>query len=217
MWQWLGALGIVFSVLFVGSTMVFSGNEPDIKANAATVVSYFNDHRTAQLTSVFLGAVAALVFAFFLSALRRRLCRGGSDGDALSTAMTIGGAVYVGGFLLMAVVRFAELDAAHLQQADVVHVLNVVDNDDFFPVVVGLAVVTLATGIAALVRPILPRWLGWASIILGVLAVAGPLGQVAFVATPLWTLAIGVVLARGGDRPPPPVPATTLTDPATVS
>jgi hypothetical protein len=43
----------------------------------------------------------------------------------------------------------------------------------------------------------MPRWLAWASVGLGVIAVAGPLGAVAFMITPLWTLAIGIVLLRG--------------------
>jgi hypothetical protein len=56
--------------------------------------------------------------------------------------------------------------------------------------------VTLGTGVAALRSGALPRWLAWASVGLGILAVAGPLGAVAFLITPLWTLAVGIVLFR---------------------
>jgi hypothetical protein len=42
----------------------------------------------------------------------------------------------------------------------------------------------------------LPKWLGWASVVLGVLAVAWPLGAIAFVIAPVWTLATGIVLFR---------------------
>jgi hypothetical protein len=59
-----------------------------------------------------------------------------------------------------------------------------------------LSMVVAATGIAALRTGALPRWLGWASIGLGVLAVAGPLGGIAFLLAPVWTLVVGIVLIR---------------------
>lgn len=42
----------------------------------------------------------------------------------------------------------------------------------------------------------LPKWLAWVSVVLGVSAVAGPLGAVAFLIAPVWRLAVGVVLSR---------------------
>ena len=68
--------------------------------------------------------------------------------------------------------------------------------DAWVPVVVGLSILALGTGISALRSETLPKWLGWASVGLGVLAVAGPLGGIAFLVAPLWTLVMGVVLFR---------------------
>ena len=68
--------------------------------------------------------------------------------------------------------------------------------DDFIPFIAGLATLALGTGIAGLRSGALPGWLAWASVGLGILALAGPLGAIAFVITPVWTLALGIVLAR---------------------
>jgi hypothetical protein len=43
----------------------------------------------------------------------------------------------------------------------------------------------------------LPVWVGWVSLVLGVLAVAGPLGFFAFLGFPLWVAAVAVVLFIG--------------------
>jgi hypothetical protein len=112
----------------------------------------------------------------------------------------VGGAVYIGGFLFGAVIQLTLVDAAHYHQLGIVQTLNFLSQDDWVPVVVGLSIVALGTGIAGLRSRALPRWLSWASVALGLLAVAGPLGGVAFLITPAWTLAVGIVLARRIDE-----------------
>jgi hypothetical protein len=55
----------------------------------------------------------------------------------------------------------------------------------------------LATGLRALQAAVVPRWLAWISIVLGIAAVAGPGGYAAFFAFPFWVVAVGVSIARG--------------------
>ena len=169
--------------------------------------------------AVFVVAIAMVVFAFFLSALRRALTVSSRDGQYLSVVTIIGGAVYIGGMLVGAVFQLSLVDAAHHHQADVIHTLNFLSQDDFIPFIAGLATLALGTGIAGLRGRALPPWLAWASVGLGILALAGPLGGIAFIITPVWTLAVGIVLARrpaDGDatvsaeaRPPSVQGATT--------
>jgi hypothetical protein len=190
----IGGLGIVFSVLVVG-VFALTGNQPGTGASGAAVITYYHSHRVAETAAVFTVAVAAIVFTFFLSALRRRLGLT-AEGRQLSAIVTAGGAVYTGGLLLMGVLTTALVDVAHYRMAGAAQPLNVLSSDDWVPVVAGLSMVTLGTGIAALRSGALPRWLAWASIGLGVLAVAGPLGAAAFLITPVWTLVVGIVLFR---------------------
>jgi hypothetical protein len=98
----------------------------------------------------------------------------------------------------MAVVHFGLADAAHHRQAAVVQTLNYLDQDDFFPTIAGLSIFMFAIGAAILRTRALPVWLGWFALLLGVLALAGPLGGIAFMIAPVWTLVTSIVLLRRG-------------------
>jgi hypothetical protein len=196
MWQRIGALGIVYSILYVVGLLVLAGSQPSESSSAASVTQFYISHKASVTAAVFVIAAATVVFAFFLSALRRTLSRSARDGDHLTTVIGIGGAVYMSGLLLGAVILLTLVDASHHHQHGVVLTLNFLTQDDFIPVIAGLAALTLATGIAGLRTRALPRWLSWATVALGILSVAGPLGGIAFIITPVWTLAVGIVLAR---------------------
>jgi hypothetical protein len=112
--------------------------------------------------------------------------------------VAFGGAVtYAVGLGIFAMSQFALLDASDLEQPEVAQALNILDNDNFAPTVIGLAVVLLATAWHVLASRSLPVWVGWVSLVLGVLAVAGPLGFFAFLGFPLWVAAVAVVLFIG--------------------
>ena len=196
----LGGLGIVFAALFV-ATFVLTGNEPGTGASGATVVKYYHEHHSGETAAVFVVAAAVLAFAFFIASLRRRLAEH-ADGRDLAPVVTIGAAVLMGGLLLMGALTIALVDAAHYQMTGAAQTLNVLSSDVWVPVVVGLSLGALGTGVSALRSAALPGWLSWASIGLGVLAVAGPLGAVAFLITPLWALATGIVLIRSSGTGP---------------
>jgi hypothetical protein len=204
LWHWLGGMGIVFSILFVLAN-VFLGSSPSVKASPVKIVNYYSAHKTSVTAGVFVVVFAALAFSFFLAALRRALASSKADSGYLSQATLIGGAIYLGGLLLMDALNVSLVDAAHYHLQAAAQTLNILGNDDWVPVVVGLSIVALSTGIAALRGGALPRWLGWASIVLGILAVAGPVGGIAFLLAPVWTLAVGIVLMRRSGSPVPTV------------
>ena len=73
------------------------GNDPGTGASGPTVVKFYKAHRTSEIAGVFVVAVAAIAFTFFLSALRRRL-ELTVEGRRLSAVVTAGGAIYVVGY-----------------------------------------------------------------------------------------------------------------------
>jgi hypothetical protein len=202
----LGLLGVVYAVLF-GLANILFGNGPSAKKSGAAVVKYYTDHKASVIAGVFVLALATVAFTFFLSSLRHALART-EDGRHLSSVVIGGGAVYVSGLLLMAALSVALVDAGHQNMSGVAQTLNVLSSDSWVPVVAGLAMVALGTGISALRTGALPAWLAWASIGLGVLSLAGPLGGIAFLITPLWALVVGVVLFRARAVADPSVPAS---------
>ena len=195
LWNWLGAMGIVFAILFVVANVLLGGT-PGVKADPAKIVEYYNSHKATVMAGVFVVVFAALAFGFFLTALRRSLAGTKDESAHLFVATMVGGAIYLGGLLLMDAINVSLIDAAHNRQPGAALTLNFLENDGWVPVVVGLSIVALSTGISALRGNALPRWLAWASVVLGVLAVAGPLGGIAFLIAPIWTLAVGIVIIR---------------------
>lgn len=216
LWQWLGGMGIVFTILFVLANVVL-GSTPSEKASPLRIVNYYSAHKTSVTVGVFVVAFAALAFSFFLSALRRALSGAKADSGYLSQATLIGGAIYLGGLLLMDVLNVSLIDAAHYHQQTAAQTLNILANDDWVPVVVGLSIVALSTGVAALRGRALPRWLGWASIVLGILAVSGPVGGIAFLLAPVWTFAVGIVLIRRSGSVVPTVEDSAAARPVMAS
>jgi hypothetical protein len=192
--QRIGGLGIVYSLLFVGAFILF-GSDPSTGASGASVIKYYHSHRVSVTAAVFVIAVAAVVLTFFIGSLRRTLSRT-NEGRHLASIVTVGGAVYISGLVLTGALNIALIDSAHYGMSTTAQTLNVFSNDAWVPVVVGISILTLGTGVAALRSRALPRWLAWASVVLGIMAIAGPLGAIAFLATPLWTLATGIVLLR---------------------
>ncbi len=195
--------GVVFTVLFAVA-FVTSGETPEGDATGEAVIKHYDD-AGKFLLSVFLLLLAALLFMFFAGVLRRHLAAGGPEW--LASVVFGGAVVYVVGLGLFASSQFALVEAADANQPGVAQALNVIDNNNFAPAAIGLAAVLLSTAWHVLTARSLPMWLGWVALILGILAVAGPLGFFAFLLFPLWVLAVAVTLFRGADTPGTPATA----------
>ncbi len=135
---------------------------------------------------------------FFAGVLRGALTESTEAPEWLATVAFGGAVIYSAALAIFAMSQIMLIDAADLGQPQVAQALNIFDNDNFFPAVLGLATVLLATGWHSLRSKVLPSWLAWTAIALGVLSMAGPAGFIAFLAFPIWVLATAVVLHRAG-------------------
>jgi hypothetical protein len=204
-WSRLGVLGGVYAVLFVIANFLLG--EPGTGTAGASVVKYYHDHQTTEMVGVFAVAFAVVALTFFLASLRRTLS-GTDEGRYLANVVTAGGAVYAVGLMLMTALTVALVDAAKNNMPGTAQTLNVLSSDLWVPVVVGLALLGLGTGVSALRNATLPKWLGWVSVVFGLLALAGPAGGIAFLVAPAWALVIGIVIMRSSRA------AGALADPA---
>ena len=204
-WSRLGVLGGIYAVLFVIAN-IFLG-EPGSGTAGATVVKYYHDHQTTETAGVFVVAFAVVALTFFLASLRRTLSAT-DEGRYLANVVTVGGAVYATGLMIMTGLTVALVDAANNNLPGTAQTLNLLSSDMWLPVVLGLALLGLGTGVSALRSATLPKWLGWVSVAFGLLALAGPAGGIAFLIAPAWALVIGIVIMRS------PRAAATLADPA---
>jgi hypothetical protein len=195
--------GVLFTVIFAIGFLT-SGDTPDSDSPGAKVVEHYDDSG-----KIFFGVImlllAGIVFMFFAGVLRRHLA--GRGPEWLATVVFGGAVVYAVGLGVFLSSQVALAEAADANQAAAAETLNVIDNNNFGPAVIGLAVVLLASAWHVLSTRSLPVWLGWIALLLGILAVAGPLGFIAFLLFPLWVFAVSIVLFRAGTAAA--APATT--------
>jgi hypothetical protein len=192
--RWLALCGVAAPVLIVLAFTAVGGSTPDDKANAAKVVSYYRDHKTASMIAALMVAIGAVLLVLFAARLRELLRGAGLGGDVLSIAAFGGFVILASGLLLLAAVHFALVQAADHRFAAAAQTLNVLDNNDFFVLVGGMALIMLAAGIATVRHAVLPRWLGWAAIVIGILSLAGPAGFVGVLLAVIWIFVVAILM-----------------------
>lgn len=188
-------LGLLFVVLVVGS--VGFGSTPNTGKSPAAVLAYYKAHQGREYTSAFLAAAAVTVGLFWFAYLRNWVQRRdvnerwGVVAFAGGILFAVTGGVAVG-------VELALVDTPKFLTPDTAAALNFLESDlPFILSSMALAVMAIATGIAALKSQYLPTWLGWFSLVLGIIAVL-PFGD--FIGLPgigVWTLiVVGVIWFR---------------------
>jgi hypothetical protein len=183
-----GALfAIIMAIGFFGS-----GQSPDTTDSPEKIFKYYDDGK------LFLGIISlglgGILFMFFAAAMRKYLRDTGPDWLA---ALWFGGAViFTVGIAGFASSQFALLSAAQDKNLSVMPTLNYIDNNNFPPAIIALAIIMFATAWHVLSSRSLPTWLGWVTLVLGILALAGPLGFLTFLAFMPWTLLVSILVYR---------------------
>mgnify|MGYP001282618944 CR=1 FL=1 len=191
--RWLAVCGIAAAVLFAVGTGI-SGGSPQDDASASKVVSYYRDHLTGTRVGALILVIAAVLLVLFAARLRELLRNGQPGGDVFPIAAFGGAVLLAAGSCLDAAVSFALAQAGDNKFAGAAQTLNVVSNNDFFLVIGGIATLLLATGISTVRRPVLPRWLGWAAVVIGIISLGGPAGFIGAVLAILWLLVVSILM-----------------------
>jgi len=186
--------GIVFVVLLFLAFVVIEGETPDIDDSAQKITSFFNDDQGKHIAAVVLVALSAIFLTTFAVSLREFLrVPGGSD--FWPTVALVGGAVAVAGFLVAAGIHLALIDGGDKNiSPDAMVALNAIDADDFFAFATPLGIMLLGAGGATLrAGAALPRWMGWAAIVLFIFFFT-PIGFAAFGLTGIWIIVASVLM-----------------------
>jgi hypothetical protein len=183
-------LGLLFVVLVLGS--VIFGSTPSTSKSPVAVLAFYKSHQGREYTSAFLAAPAVVFGLFWFSYLRNWLQR--SDVNE-----RWGAVAFVGGILFAVLggvavgLELALVDTPKYLTPDTAAALNFLQSDmPFIFASMALGVMAIATGIAAVKSQYLPTWLGWVSLVVGVLAVL-PVGD--FAALP--AIGVWVLLVTG--------------------
>lgn len=200
-WERLAPLtGVVFVALVVVS-FALSGGTPGVHASAEKVQSFYAKHHDKEELAAFIGGLSVVFFVFFVSTLRHALRRAGGTGQ-LANAAFAGGLLAAAGFGVGATIHLAVADAgSSAKTLAVTQTLNVLDDDSFIPIAAGIGVFLLAAGLSSVRHRGIPKWLGWAAIVLGVASFT-PAGFFAFLLSGLWIIATSVVLLMAASGKP---------------
>lgn len=206
-WEQIGAAGgIVFVALQMASQALIQigGGEPPFDAPAHTILAFFLA-RNSQLFALgeYLSTLSLIAFLWFLGSLWSALRRGEGQPAwlslvALASGLMVVATVSAGSGWFLAVFRKDEgLDP------QIARLLFDQSNFAFANAWVMLASLSLASGVVSLRTGALPRWLGWAGVLIagGLLAARAAWASsgvvfIPFIVCYLWLIAVSIVLIR---------------------
>lgn len=192
---WTGVLAVVLWV--VGFLILMSPGNVAQDASPEQVLDYHQRNGGPVIAGSFIFMLGVLSFVWFLGSLASSLrvaeagagrvasiAFGGGLGMAVCALLLPSGGVYVA--LAAGTMSAASADA--LRHLPGVFYIGV---ELFAAVLVG------ATGLVALRTAVLPRWLAWVSLLLGLVLLIPPIGWVGvLLGVPLWTLTVSLLLIR---------------------
>jgi hypothetical protein len=198
--------GIVFVVVALAAIFT-SKTSPSAGASGQKVIAFYTAHSSSQKASDILFVIGFTFFLLFAGALRSAL-RGESDGAA--TTALAGAALMTAGFGVLSVIDYAIADHPGQLTIATAQTLNTLDNDAFPVASAGALAFGLCGGFAILNSSTLPRWLGYALVVLAI-ASATPAAIFGFFGIIIWTLVVSIMLyVRSGRATAPrsaPIPA----------
>ncbi|MCB0828579.1 MAG: hypothetical protein KDB62_07210 [Solirubrobacterales bacterium] len=179
--------------------IAISGEPPDTGDGGQAILDFFAADETTQNVSAVLVGYGSLFLIFFAGMLRAELRRDDPDSDGLATLAFGGGLVMAAGLMLLAGMTISFTQNTDSLDPVAAQAVNAVSDGIWLPFVAGQAVLLIGSGIAIRHSGILPSWLGWVAIVLGILS-ATPVGFFAFLLAILWFAVASVLLARAARR-----------------
>lgn len=200
--RWTPLAGVIAVVSFVVAVVIEeSGDRPGGDASGAELASYLNDNVYRFALAALAWGIGTIALTVFLEGVRERVAAAAEGLARVAFALGLGAALLllaswlpeVGGSLASREELHRDLEPGAAE------VFASIGTGFFFGGELLLAGFLLAVGLAAVRLRVLPTWLGWISLVLGVVALVPPIGWAVVVfAFPLWILGVAALLWRGG-------------------
>lgn len=200
--QLLPLSGVV-AVLLIVIAFIVGGESPEADDSLREVLSYYNDNEADVQVASALLALGAFFFLLFSTALTDLLRRARPDSGVASRLSLAGGIVFAVGATIFAGLGFTAAEVVDDIAPGGTQAINALSSDMFFTVLVGGAAFLFGAGAATLKSNFLPRWLGWAAIVIAVVMLT-PVGFAGFLALGIWVLIVSVMLAMQARTPASP-------------
>ena len=193
--EWLVPLtGILFVVLLVVS-FILGGSPKGADSPAREIKQWYLDNKDSAEIGAFIGTVAAAVLIFFGAYLRKVLSAAEGEPAMLPILALIGLSIVAVGGAIDNMLLFATAEAADDIPATSVQTIQAIWDNDFLPLLLGVIVFNWSVGLSVLRSGALPKWMGWAAIVFGVVSLAGPIGFIGSLGAAVWILIASVLLS----------------------
>ena len=191
--RWLPLITGVLFIALVAVGVALAWNTPDTKDAATKVLAYYQTHKNRITLSSYLISLSLFFGLFFFGSLRGFLRRDPRT-ESLAAVAFGGGILFAVAGGLIAGTGVALTDQPHVLGAQAAQTLNMLSSDlESALLLAGLGVLLFATGLAIVRAKLLPRWVGWLSMVFGIVSLT-PLGWVMMIALALLVLTVGVRL-----------------------
>lgn len=197
--RWMAWAGLAFLIL-TAVMMFLSGSDIADGASGAKVVESIEADKDGLLVAVFLTPVAVAVLLLFTARLRGLVGPAAGAGRRL---LQYGAVILASAMALGASIDLALITAADNNQEAVAQALNVLDSSTWMPFTIGLAILLTGAGMSVLRTGVLPAWMGWVALVVGVVSLLGPGGFAGYFLGPLWVGFAGSMLATRRTAPAP--------------
>lgn len=197
--RWLWLIGLVAVALIFVSFGPLSGNMPNENASGVTVAHWYNTHVNQQWATIWLVGLALFLLLVFATQLRAVLIRAGGEQRLWPNIVFASMILLVGATIVSGSFTITLFLASHNHDYAVAHFINFYEQNNELLLLAGVVFLTLSAGLAILLNrganP-LPKRLGWYSLLVAVVGMAGPLSFFSFLfGFPIWVVATGIVIA----------------------
>ncbi|MEP7054124.1 MAG: hypothetical protein ABI912_02605 [Actinomycetota bacterium] len=205
-WERLAPLTGIAAVALFAAEAIVTGHTPAVDAPAQETVAYFRANSGVQEIAACLFGLSAVAYVWFGASLRAAL-RDAADGATRLGSLAQAGTLLIAtGLSIFASFGLAAAHSVDDVPATTTQTLNVLNGENLYMLVaVGTTLMAMATALSILRHGGLPRWLGWVSLVLAVVAVAAlvvgafvpGVGFVAFLLLVLWIPTVAILIYRG--------------------
>ena len=200
-WARYAPLAGLLAVALLIASVVIGGDSVDADDPVGKVVAFWTVNEDDQRLAAILGALSLIPLVWFLGSLFSTLRRAEGDSGRLSATAFGGGLVLVSFAAVDSALQFAAADSVGDVPPYVTQTLSVLYGNFWFGFAIGQCLLMLAAALVILRTGVLPAWLGWVALVVGIASVT-PVGFFAFPVLGLWIAIVSVVLFRRESAPP---------------
>jgi hypothetical protein len=210
-WERLAPLSGVLAFVLTAVGLVLTSDSPDFLAEPREIADYYADDSGKVIGAAYIGLLGTVAYIVFVGVLRNRLRRAEGPEGRLSAIAFAGGVAAAAPLLMIDIFNLAGgLRADEDGRIDPGTAASLFDLSGLSLVAAAMAVSVLvfATAALALRTGVLPRWLGWISVLVGI-GLLTPVSYIFLALFLVWMLVVAVLLYLSPAAPvtaaPPPV------------